>query len=241
MRYKLIFIYLITAFSTIYTNNVFADDDKYTRLSLSVTETIEVEEDMLIAYMQYEHEANTPREVQNTINKKMQQAIKMADKISEIKIFTERYSIYKHHPNRRRNDPDRDKYVWRGSQNMVMKSKDSEKLLKLAGDMQDLGLLMNGLNYVISPEKYDREKDSLLESAIIKLKMKAIRAAKALGKQKIEFISINVDNNYHHPQPLARNYAMSANIAKESMSDPVAAPGQARINLIVSAVVKIEE
>lgn len=242
MKYRLFFVSLIAVFSVTLANlaNILADDDKYTRLSLSVTETIEVEEDMLIANMQYEHEAAIAREVQNAINKRVKQAKLMADKVPEVKFSTEHYNIYKYHPNRRRNDPDRDKYVWRGSQSISMKSMDSDKLLKLAGDMQDIGLLMKGLNFVVSPGKYEEAKDSLLEVAIIKLKSKAERAARALGKQKIEFININVDNNYRHPQPLARNYSMSADMAKEAMHDPVAAPGQASISLTVSAVVKID-
>lgn len=243
MRLNSVFFCFITIFySTLLTiHNVYADDEKnLIRLNLSVTESIEIEEDMLVAHMQYEYEGQLAKEVQNSINKKMIQVMNMASELKEVKISTERYNIYKYYPNKRRNDTDKDKYVWRGNQTIIMKSLDSDKLLKLAGDLQDIGLLMNGLNFVVSPGKYEEAKDSLLESAILKLKAKADRAAKALGKSKFEFISINIDNNHHYPKLIGRNYSVSAFSDTESMNSPVASPGQSRVNLTVYAEIGIK-
>ena len=75
----LISVYFVAA-STIST--AIADDkEEGTLLTLSVTEAQEIEEDLLIAYMQYEHEGPVAREVQNAINNRMKQAMEMAKKI----------------------------------------------------------------------------------------------------------------------------------------------------------------
>lgn len=247
MKSRNITLVLVACISILFavTGNSFASDkdkDKGTMLTLSVNETTQVEEDLLVAYMQYEYEGQVAKEVQNTINKKMKNAIEAAKKIPEIQIATEQYNIYKHYPYRGRNNhQDRDKFVWRGSQSLVIQSFDSDKLLKLAGDLQDMELLLNGLNFVISPDKHEQVKDSLLEAAIQKLRVKADRAAKALGMKKVEFVSINVDNNLYYPQPV-RRFAMSADISEKGvMSEPVATPGQSLINLSVSAVVRLTD
>lgn len=236
---RIAFILLIAL--GINSSNSFADDKfKGTILHLTATETKEVEEDLLIANMRFEFEHKKPREVQNAINKKMKEALEKARKIDEVKISTEHYNIHRYYPNRR-NSGVKEKEMWRGSQSLMLKSDDADKLLKLAGEFQDIGLLMSGLTYTVSPDKREKIKDGLLEKAITKLKSRASRAAKAIGKDKFEFAHINVNDNNHYPAPLPRNYAMRADMAGEAMSAPVAAPGQSRVSLSVSVTVRIKD
>lgn len=217
-------------------------DDKPTKLTLSITESVEVEEDMLLAHMYYEYEGKDIIDVQNTINRKMQNAIELMESNSDIKFSTENYNVYKYYPNRNKKDSNQEKYIWRGRQNLIVKSINSKKMLKLIGNVQNMGFSMQGLNFIISPNKYEEIKDSLLDSAILKLQTKANKVAKALGKNKINFDKINIDNNYPYPQPIARSFAMSADASgMEAMNAPVAAPGQTSVNLTISAEVKISD
>ena len=95
---------------------------------------------------------------------------------------------------------------------------------------------MNGLQYTVSPELLEETRDNLLEAALTKLRKKAERTAKALGKSKAELKKVNVDNggNYY-PQPrFARGMAMMS-ADKDEMAAPVAAPGESQVTLNVSA------
>lgn len=95
---------------------------------------------------------------------------------------------------------------------------------------------MNGLNYTLSPEKAEEIKDSLMEAALVKLKARADRAAKALGKNNTALVEVTIDagNNYYGA-PMMRSMAMDSGAAMEKMATPVAEPGQSEITLTVNA------
>lgn len=240
-----IFLYL-TLICFIPSSFTYADDDnepfKGTTVNLSISEKQEVDEDLLIAHMQFEFEAKTAREVQEVINKKMTKALYIAKNLSEVKISTEQYNVYKYYPHPRKKDGSKNDFVWRGSQSIMTKSKDSQKLLQLSADLQKMGFAMNSLRYTISPEKYESVKDSMIESAIEKLKTKAKRITKSLNKDEYDFININVDNNPYRPVMMQRSYSANADfMSKENMAPPVAAPGSGVINLNIHAIVRIKD
>lgn len=222
----------------------YADDDKFegTTVNLSISEQQEVDEDLLIADMQFEFDAKTAREVQEVINKKMTKALELASKQTGVKTSTEQYNVYKYYQQSGKRDVNIDDFVWRGSQSIMAKSKDSKQLLQVSGDLQKIGFAMNSLRYTISPEKYESVKDSMIESAISKLKEKAKRITKSLDKDEYSFININVDNTPYQPVMIQSAYATRADFMnKESMASPIAAPGSGVINLNVSAVVLIKD
>ncbi len=224
--------------------SVNADCDKLegTTVNLSISEKQEVDEDLLIAQMQFEFEGSNIREVQETINQKMTEALELAKNQSDVKASTEQYNVYKYYPDPIQKEGNREDFVWRGSQSIITKSKDSKQLLQLSGDLQKLGFAINSLGYTISPEKYESIKDSMIESAIEKLKAKAKRITKSLDKEEYSFVSIYVDNNPYHPVMMQRSYTASADLmSKESMTTPVAAPGSGIIDLNISAVVRIKD
>ena len=228
---------LIFAFSSL---TAIADDEpKGTMLNLSATEMEEVENDLLVSTLRFEQEGKDPREIQNIVNSKMQQALDLIKKYSEIKAKTENYNIYKFYP-----DPTKqtnNNAMWRASQGLSLKSKSSDDLLKLIGELQSIGLLINGLDYIVSPEKQEQTQDAMMEKALQKLTEKAKRAAKAIGKNKVEFINININTNNYYPAPMYRNYAAADMASKEAFTQPVATPGQSQINLMVNAQVRLSD
>ncbi|MEC7029652.1 MAG: SIMPL domain-containing protein [Pseudomonadota bacterium] len=203
-----------------------------TLVSLSATEMVEVEQDLLVATLTFKSENADPKVVQDTINKKMKEALETAQKVDSVKVSTQQY--YVHEFNRSSINSRRD-MSWRGSQSLQIKGKEADDFLELAGDLQELGLTMNGLSYSLSPEKLEETRNSLLEAALSKLVEKSERTAKALGKSSSEMLQINVDMGGNHYQPpMMRGMAMES-MAKAEMSAPVAAPSESQISLTVSA------
>jgi predicted secreted protein len=208
-----------------------------TMVSLSATERVEVSQDLLTAQLSYESENQSAANLQDEINKVMKQAVDTAKKVSSVKVSTQSYQVY---PQDYAPDPVKSpgKTVrqWRGSQSLLLKSKAPADLLALTGKLQELGLNVTALYYSISPELMEETQNSLLEAALGKLKTKAERTAKALGKAKADLLNVAVDTGgYQPPVPMmASGVMMKAEMARDA-APPVAEAGQSDITLTVSA------
>ena len=97
-----------------------------------------------------------------------------------------------------------------------------------------MGLMMSGMSYTLSPDKADAVKDSLMEDALSKVRARAERAAKALGKTGTELVEITVDANTDFPRPMMAMMKGGMEAA-DAMATPSAEPGQSEITLTVSA------
>ena len=209
-----------------------------TLVNLSANERVEIEQDLLTADFQYQEEDADAAQVQDTINKAMSKALAEAEKVSSVKASTQSY--YVHQYDRSRGDGARRDMIWRGQQGLQIKGKKADELLELSGELQKMGLAMNGLSYSVSPDLLEETREALLEDAIEKLTAKAERTAKALGKSSVEILQINVDTGGEFHPPMMRAMAMDAGMAKMEMAAPVAAPGESQVMLNVSAQVLIK-
>ena len=219
----------------------FADDDKKdaTYLNISATERREVEEDLLVTNLRFEFEGEGAIDVQNKINAVMKKALSEAKNLEAVNVSTEQYSVYKYSSREKKGEVK--KVIWRGSQSLLITGKDSDKILQLTGNLQKMGLVVTGLNYVVSPEKYEEVRDSLMEVAIDKLIKRSKRVAKAIGANDIKIININVDA-VSPIIPAQQNLMMSMGGAKgQEYTTPVASPGQSEIYMTVSAKVLLKD
>jgi len=199
-------------------------------LNISATERREVEQDLLVATLNYTATNKNSRELQNEINKAMAKALDVVKKEKSVKVNTGSYQVYE------TTEPRTKEKKWRGSQSLTIKSKDAETVLELAGKLQDMKLNMNGLNYTLSPETAIEVQDSLMEDALKQLQTRANRAAKAMGKSTAELRDVNVQGGGipYRPRIQSRG-AMMMESADMAMAAPVAASGESTITLSVSA------
>jgi predicted secreted protein len=211
-----------------------------TLISLSATERVEVDQDLLIAQLSYEAEDTVAANLQEEINTVMKKAIAEAKKFDKVKVSTQSYQVYPYdyNPMPNSNDPSKIIHKWRGSQSLMLKSKAPDDLLAVVGKLQEMGMNMNSLYYTVSPELMEETQNGLLEAALTKLKVKGERTAKALGKAKSDLLNVNVDTGGYMPQ-MARGgvMMMKAEMASDmaGAAPPVAEAGQSDITLTVNA------
>jgi len=117
------------------------DDSSY--LNISVTQQMDVQEDLLMSSVRIEKEGVDPQSVQNEINSIMVAAIKIA-KQPDINVSTGQYNIYQY--DEEQNTSNKEKRVkkkkWRGTQVLSLQSKSPEALLSVIGQLQNEGLLI---------------------------------------------------------------------------------------------------
>ena len=209
-----------------------------TLINLSATERVEVKQDLLTATLRIQSESKNAKKVQDNINEIMTKALAKAKAYKDVKTTTQHYSVHQYNlPHNKARPNTISEKSWRGQQSLQIKSTNSDQLLELAGKLQALGMSMNGLTYSVSPALLEETRDAMLETALIKLKTKAQRAAKALEKSSSDLLEINLNSNgggRHYPvaQPMMMK---SMSVAEMSMDAPVAQGGESVITLTVSA------
>ena len=227
------------------TGNLFANDvvqlpDGHTALNISATERGEVEQDLLVASLRIQEEDKDAKGVQNTINDAMAKAVALTKKYPYLKIETGQYYVHPDYRYIRKENESNERVLdkWRGSQTLTIKSKATDDVLTVTGKIQDMGFMMIGLNYQLSPEKHEDVRDGLMKETVKKLKARAMRVAKALGKNDVDIVEINIDANHHAPRPVyarAAKMEMMAMSTDSSVSTPTAEAGETTVSMTITA------
>lgn len=128
-----------------------------------------------------------------------------------------------------------------------LQSSNSKKLLEVIGKMKDLGFKVNWMNYTLSPELEETQKNELLVIALKKIKSRAALVSKTLDKSGYEVADVNVDSSHMQP-PL---YSMIGQVVDPRMmgngvpppieiSIPLATPSETEVIISVSARIKLK-
>jgi predicted secreted protein len=197
-----------------------------TALHLSETADRQVPRDRLRAQLRVDATANSARQVQADINKRMASALERARAAAGVKIETGGYSVYEE---RQPNGAAK----WRGSQTLSLTGGDFAQVLALAGDLQSDGLATSGLVFELAPETARAAQDDLTTEALRRLRQRAERIAADLQMTVLRLRSVRVGNvGGDQPQFPVMMRAMAA---AAPMPEPVAAAGDAKVQVVVEA------
>lgn len=217
-----------------------------TLVTLSASDQKDIQQDLLVASLRIDIEDKDSKVVQDKVNKAMKQAVDAAKTMPDVKVSTGQYYVYQYEP-----DPEprpltnaqrQKKMLWKASQTLDIQSKKAENILELSGKIQEMGFVMNGLNYTLSSELAESQKDELLVGALKKIQDKANLISKSLGKSGYDIIEVNVEGAYMPtPTPMMMK-APRAEMAmvSEDVAEPVAVAGESQVSLSVSARVLLK-
>lgn len=218
-----------------------------TMVTLTASDQKKVDQDLLVASLRIEVENKDSRKVQDEINQAMKKALAVASADPAIKASTGNYYVHSYDPNPSPTPlsiaEQKKRAVWKGSQTLDLQSKDSQKILDSVAKIQDMGFVMNGLNYILSTELAEAQRDELMVGALKKIQKKADLIAKTLGKSGYDITEVTVEGAYmpQQPQPVMMMKAsMGARMESDAMAAPVAAPGESEVNLSVTARVLLK-
>jgi predicted secreted protein len=216
---------------------VYADDskqditEKYTVLNLNETAERKIEQDRLSASLVIDEKALNATEAQATVNKKMEEALKLTKKYPDVKVSTGYYNVWQEANNG----------VWHGRQSIEMNSGNSKQALELIGQLQKQGLQAQGVNYYLSEEAQKALNDMLTTEALQKLKARADKMATTLGLKVARFAEINPGYNY---QPYYRAMPMMAmakgGMEADAMVAPAADANEQTVSVTINARVYLQ-
>jgi predicted secreted protein len=194
-----------------------------TVLHLSQTAERKVTADLLQVDLRVEETGVDPLAVQAAINRQMTAALARARQTQGIEIETGSYTVNEEQPP---HGPSR----WRGSQSLILEGKDATAVLKLAGALQAMGLLMSSMSYEVSPETVRGAETALTKEALAGLDRRATAVADELHLSVLRYRDLQVGNAETGEPPMPRFAAMAT-----AMPAPVAAPGKAVTRVTVTA------
>ncbi|MCJ9428992.1 SIMPL domain-containing protein [Kordiimonas marina] len=217
------------------TPSALAKEAHGTTLDLTVSVSKPVMQDTLDAALYYRAEGKTAAEVQETINRAMQDVWAKASANPAIKARLTGYRVWYEENRRPAREPGAADIVtgkWVGNQSLSMESHDFKALKQLVGAFQHDGLIVNHIGFSVSPALREQTQEALMPSAAEKLRHKAKLLADSFGVKVLRFDQVSL--NGAGGGPVWRETQLNAFAAPRSSGGvvaPVAEPVEENISL----------
>jgi len=226
MKYLIILAALVTGI-----NVAFADDElRYNQVRLQSQQTEAVSNDTMHVSMNSYAEMQDPAKLAAKINNDMEWALQQARQVQGVKINTGSYQTW----------PITRKEVttgWRGQQDLVLESADTETLSRLVGQLQDR-LQIKSMSFTVSDEKRAEVENRLIDAALDSFKQRAGIIGDNLKASGFRIVEINVNSSTQRP-PMLRQAKM-ATMSMEA-SDAVAVEGgESDVSVTVNGTIELQ-
>ncbi len=169
-------------------------DNHFNRVSFSTSAEREVENDLLVANLYSEHQAQQQKDVSDHVNKATTWALDKSNKVSGVKVQTTQYST----------SPIYTKRIisgWRARQGIRLESTDSAVLGTLIGELQER-LLVGSINYGVSKKSRDKVEEALTAEALAKFTKRANVITHELDRNSYQIVEIQVNTQGGQPVPI---------------------------------------
>ena len=226
MKYLIILAALVAGI-----NVAFADDElRYNQVRLQSQQTEAVSNDTMHVSMNTYAEMQDPAKLAAKINNDMEWALQQAKQVQGVKINTGSYQTW----------PITRKEVttgWRGQQDLVLESADTETLSRLVGQLQGR-LQIKSMSFTVSDEKRAGVENRLIDAALDAFKQRAGIIGDNLKASGFRIVEINVNTSTQRP-PMLRQARM-ASMSMEA-SDAVAVEGgESDVSVTVNGTIELQ-
>jgi predicted secreted protein len=198
-------------------------DTDDTVLHVSETARRQVPQDRLTVELRADVTGPDAGQVQATINRRMATALERAKGVPAVRTETRGYWVQQERP---ANAAPR----WHGVETVALIGTDTAAVLKLAGSLQQAGLVMSRLTYDVAPATMKAAEDDLTSAALQRLKERVDHVAKDMGLVQRNFRDLRVGNVGGNPPPPRPLMGARADIVV-----PVAEPGETTLEVVASA------
>jgi predicted secreted protein len=168
------------------------EEKTYDRVDLSISAERAVENDLLIAIVYAEVEANRQSDAANGVNEAIRWAADRAREVDEVELQTMLYSTRPVYANERRI------VGWIAQQSLRLESKNQQALSALLGDLQTR-VAIQSINYGLSKTARDAAEDELIAEGLAQFNRRAALVARELGRSGVRIVHLNVGTSGGSP------------------------------------------
>jgi len=217
---------LLTAF-----NVARADDElRYNQVRLQSQQTEAVSNDTMHVSMNTYAEMQDPAKLAAKINSAMEWALQQAKQVKGVKVSTGSYQTW----------PVIRKEVttgWRGQQDLVMESADTEALSQLVGQLQER-LQIKSMRFTVSDKKRAAVENRLIVAALDAFKQRAGIIGDNLNAGGFRIVEINVNTSTQRP-PMLRQANM-ASLSSEAGDAVAVEGGESDVSVTVNGSIELK-
>lgn len=209
-----------------------ADDDdvRYNQFRLSAQQSESVSNDTMHVTLNTYAEMQDAAKLATRINGEMEWALDIARQYPDVKVSTGSYQTW---PVTRKEVTS----AWRGQQDLVLESKDTEKLGKLSARLQEK-LKIKSMSFSVSDEKRMSVENRLIDAALDAFKQRADIIGKNLKASGYRFVDVNVGTSAQRPPVMYQ--ARMASVSMEASDSVAVEGGESDIQVTVSGSVELQ-
>jgi predicted secreted protein len=226
MKYLIVLATLVAGINIAFAN----DDLHYNQVRLQSQQTEAVSNDTMHVTMNSYAEMQDPAKLAAKINSDMEWALQQAKQVQGVKISSGSYQTW----------PITRKEVttgWRGQQDLVMESADTETLSRLVGELQGR-LQIKSMNFTVSDEKRAGVENRLIGAALDAFKQRAGIIGDNLKASGFRIVEINVNSSTQRP-PMLRQ-AMMSSMSKEASDAVAVESGESDVSVTVNGTIELQ-
>ena len=208
---------------------VWADSDlHYNQIHLQSQQSESVSNDTMHVTLGTHAEERDPASLARKINEDMEWALAKAKQVKGVKVSTGSYQTW----------PITNKKVttgWRGQQSLVLESKDTGSLARLAGELQDR-LQIKSMNFTVSDDKRMAVENRLIEAALNAFKDRARIVGDNLKANGYRIVKINIGTSGQAP-PVRHMPRMA--MASEASNTVAVEGGETDVQVTVDGTIEL--
>jgi predicted secreted protein len=164
------------------------NEPTYDQVDLNASASQDVENDLLIAFVFAEVEANDQADAADAVNEAIAWAAGRARRIDGIEVQTTNYNTRPVYANGRRI------VGWVARQSLRLESTESQALSELLGELQQR-VAVQSINYGLSDAARDAAEEALIAEALAQFKRRAKLIADELGRDGYKIVRLSIGNN----------------------------------------------
>ncbi|HEY6280634.1 MAG TPA: SIMPL domain-containing protein [Burkholderiales bacterium] len=201
---------------------------RYNVVDLQAEAQREIQNDLMTASLYVEQSGENPARVSNSVNKIVNEALRVAGDVKNVKARTEGYQTYPVYGKNKLLE------AWRVRSEIRLESKDFSALSNLIGKLQST-LQLSYLGFTVSPEARRQAENELIAEAISNFRGRADIVKQSLKGREFKIRRMSVNTSGFHPRPV-----LARGIAAQEVAAPNVEGGTSQVTVNVNGTIEVE-
>jgi predicted secreted protein len=201
---------------------------RYNVVDLQAEAQREIQNDLMTASLYVEQSGENPARVSNSVNKIVNEALRVAGDVKNVKASTEGYQTYPVYGKNKLLE------AWRVRSEIRIESKDFNSLSNLIGKLQST-MQLSYLGFTVSPEARRQAENELITQAISNFRERADIVKQSLKGREFKIRRMSVNTSGFHPRPV-----LARGIAAQEVAAPNVEGGTSQVTVNVNGTIEVE-
>ena len=200
----------------------------YNIVDLQAEAQRDIQNDLMTASLYVEQSGENPARVSSSVNKIVNEALRAAEDVKNVKASTEGYQTYPVYGKNNRLE------AWRVRSALRIESRDFNAASNLIGKLQST-MHLSSLGFTVSPEARRQAENELIAQAISNFRERADIVKQSLNGRGYKLRKMSINTGGFHPRPL-----LARGMAAQEVAAPNVESGTSQVAVIVSGTIEVE-